>query len=113
MKRLHRDQLSAIGRSESRAMPKACYPNDYLTIVGQAARDPGLLSGIWTMKTKQFNLAEAKAKLSHLVDQAARGELVVIAKAGLPVAKLGPLEAEPKKIKFGVLAGKLSKPALA
>jgi len=34
------------------------------------------------MKTKQFNLAEAKAKLSRLVDQAARGESVVIAKAG-------------------------------
>jgi len=65
------------------------------------------------MKTKQFNLAEAKAKLSHLVDRAARGEFFVIAKAGLPVAKLGPFQAAPKKIKFGVLTGRLSKRTLA
>jgi len=64
------------------------------------------------MKTKQFNLAEAKAKLSRLVDQAARGESVVIAKAGLPTAKLGPLEAATKKIRFGVLTGTLSKRTL-
>jgi len=61
------------------------------------------------MKIKQFNLAKAKAKLSHLVDQAARGKSVVIAKAGLPVAKLVPLDAEPKRIQFGVLEGTLSK----
>jgi prevent-host-death family protein len=65
------------------------------------------------MKIKQFNLAEAKAKLSHLVDQAARGKTVVIAKAGLPIAKLVPVDAEPKKIKFGVLEGTLSKQAIA
>ena len=65
------------------------------------------------MKIKQLNLAEAKAKLSHLVDQAARGNTVVIAKAGLPVAKLGLLDAELKKIKFGVLEGTLSKQTIA
>ena len=32
---------------------------------------------------KQLNLAEAKAKLSHLVDQAARGKGVIIAKPGI------------------------------
>ena len=65
------------------------------------------------MKIKQLNLAEAKAKLSHLVDQAARGKTVVIAKAGLPIAKLVPVGAEPKKIKFGVLKGTLSEQAIA
>ena len=65
------------------------------------------------MKIKQLNLAEAKAKLSHLVDQAARGKTIVIAKAGLPVAKLVPLDAERKKIKFGVLEGTLSQQAIA
>jgi prevent-host-death family protein len=65
------------------------------------------------MKIKQLNLAEAKAKLSHLVDQAARGKTVVIAKAGLPIAKLVPVDAEPKKIKFGVLKGTLSEQAIA
>ena len=53
---------------------------------------------------KQLNLAEAKAKLSHLVDQAARGEGVIIAKSGIPLAKLVPLDDEkPQKFKFGTL----------
>jgi prevent-host-death family protein len=58
---------------------------------------------------KQLNLAEAKAKLSHLVDQAAKGKGVIIAKSGIPMAKLVPLEDEkPKKFKFGTLKGLLS-----
>jgi prevent-host-death family protein len=53
---------------------------------------------------KQLNLAEAKAKLSHLVDQAARGKGVIIAKSGIPMAKLVPLDDEkPKAFKFGTL----------
>jgi len=53
---------------------------------------------------KQLNLAEAKAKLSHLVDQAARGKGVIIAKSGTPMAKLVPLDdEEPRKFKFGTL----------
>jgi prevent-host-death family protein len=48
---------------------------------------------------KQLNLAEAKAKLSHLVDQAAKGKGVIIAKSGIPMAKLVPLD-EPKRKKF-------------
>jgi prevent-host-death family protein len=65
------------------------------------------------MQFKQLNLAEAKANLSRLVDQAARGKAVVIAKAGLPIAKLVPISAEMKKIKFGVLEGRLNKRAIA
>jgi prevent-host-death family protein len=58
---------------------------------------------------KQLNLAEAKAKLSQLVDQAAKGKSVVIAKSGIPMAKLVPLESgEQKKFKFGTLKGVLS-----
>jgi prevent-host-death family protein len=58
---------------------------------------------------KQLNLAEAKAKLSHLVDQAARGKGVIIAKSGIPMAKLVPLD-EParKEFKFGTLKGILT-----
>jgi prevent-host-death family protein len=53
---------------------------------------------------KQLNLAEAKARLSHLVDQAARGKGVIIAKSGIPMAKLMPLDDEkPKEFKFGTL----------
>src|SRR5712691_7064962 len=58
---------------------------------------------------KQLNLAEAKAKLSHLVDQAAKGKGVIIAKSGIPMAKLVPLDDDqPKKFKFGTLKGVLS-----
>ena len=57
---------------------------------------------------KQLNLAEAKAKLSHLVDQAAKGKSVIIAKSGIPMAKLVPFEDEPKKFKFGTLKGIVS-----
>lgn len=40
---------------------------------------------------KQVGVYEAKSKLSQLVDQAARGEAVVITKHGRPVAKLVPV----------------------
>jgi prevent-host-death family protein len=53
---------------------------------------------------KQLNLAEAMAKLSYLVDQAARGKGVIIPKSGIPMAKLVPLDDEkPKAFKFGTL----------
>jgi prevent-host-death family protein len=58
---------------------------------------------------KQLNLAEAKAKLSHLVDQAAKGKGVIIAKSGIPMARLVPLDEErPKAFKFGTLRGVLT-----
>ncbi|APU13873.1 MULTISPECIES: type II toxin-antitoxin system Phd/YefM family antitoxin [Actinoalloteichus] len=41
--------------------------------------------------TIQVNLYEAKTQLSRLVDQAAGGEKVIIARNGRPVAALGPL----------------------
>ena len=41
--------------------------------------------------TKVFNLYEAKNQLSSLVDRAASGEEIVIAKHGQPMAKLVPL----------------------
>jgi prevent-host-death family protein len=39
----------------------------------------------------QVNLYDAKTNLSNLVDRAAAGEEVIIAKNGVPLAKLGPL----------------------
>jgi prevent-host-death family protein len=40
----------------------------------------------------QANIAEAKAKLPSLLDQALAGEEVVIARAGKPLARLTPVE---------------------
>lgn len=57
---------------------------------------------------KQINLYEAKTHLSSLVEEAANGEEIVIAKAGKPMARLGPVEAELKrKRKPGRLKGKI------
>lgn len=41
-------------------------------------------------KPLQVNLYEAKTHLSSLVERAARGEEIVIAKAGKPMARLAP-----------------------
>ncbi len=57
---------------------------------------------------RELNIGEAKALFSQLVDEAARGARFVIAKAGTPVARIVPLEVEPKKIVFGTMKGLLS-----
>lgn len=56
---------------------------------------------------KQVNIAEAKAKFSKLVAAAARGDAIIIAKAGTPVAMLVPLERESGRvpIKSGTYKG--------
>jgi prevent-host-death family protein len=46
------------------------------------------------MASTQVNLYEAKTKLSSLVDRAAKGEEIVIAKAGKPMAKLSAVMAD-------------------
>jgi len=43
----------------------------------------------------QVNLYEAKTQLSSLVERAAAGEEIVIAKAGKPMARLVPIAVEP------------------
>lgn len=40
----------------------------------------------------QFNIAEAKAKLSELLDRALGGEEIVLARAGEPLARLMPVK---------------------
>lgn len=54
-----------------------------------------------------INIHEAKTHLSRLVEQAAAGDEIVIAKAGRPVARLVALEAAPKPKKLGLLRGKI------
>lgn len=51
-----------------------------------------------------INIYEAKTQLSKLVDAAARGETVIIAKAGRPVAKLTRLQAEEAPTRIGFLS---------
>jgi len=57
------------------------------------------------------NIHAAKTHLSRLVEEAAAGEEIIIAKAGKPLAKLGPLAAAGrKKRRLGLLAGKAKVP---
>lgn len=56
---------------------------------------------------KTVNLYEAKSQLSKLVDEASAGEEVIIAKAGLPKARLVPLRKTKPKRKPGALKGQI------
>ena len=60
----------------------------------------------------QVNISEAKTRLSELVMQAHRGQTVVIAKRGMLMAKLVPLDAPPtkRKIFFGLMKGEFIEP---
>ena len=50
----------------------------------------------------QVNIAEAKAKLSSLLDQALAGEEVVIARVGKPRARLTPVDSMTRCRRPGV-----------
>ena len=53
-----------------------------------------------------MNIYEVKTRLSELVEQARQGQTIVIAKAGTPMAKLVPLDAQTKRgIVFGSMKG--------
>jgi len=54
-----------------------------------------------------YNLYEAKTSLSKLVDRAAAGEEIVIAKAGVPLAKLVPFSGPKKQRRHGGWEGKI------
>lgn len=58
------------------------------------------------------NIHEAKTHLSRLVDQAAKGEPFVIAKAGKPLVKVIPLNVpEAAQVdRLGFLAGQIEVP---
>lgn len=56
---------------------------------------------------RSVNLHEAKTHLSELVDDAAAGEEIVIAKAGKPLARLGPLE-QPQPRRPGLAKGRVT-----
>jgi prevent-host-death family protein len=60
--------------------------------------------------SRAINIHDAKTQLSRLVEQAAQGEEIIIAKAGKPMARLVPLENAPRPKKFGLLKGKIQVP---
>lgn len=56
---------------------------------------------------KTVNIHAAKTHFSALVDEAAAGEEIVIAKAGTPVARLVALEKPAFSRAFGALKGRI------
>ncbi|MFD4421386.1 type II toxin-antitoxin system Phd/YefM family antitoxin [Agromyces sp. NPDC058484] len=56
------------------------------------------------------NIHDAKTRFSRLVDLAAAGETIIIAKAGVPVAKLTRLDQGETRRRIGFLAGEASVP---
>lgn len=55
---------------------------------------------------KIVNVHEAKTHLSRLLDEAHRGEVVILAKNGKPWARLGPLEPAARRVP-GLLKGRV------
>lgn len=58
------------------------------------------------------NIHDAKTHLSRLVEQAARGEAFIIAKAGKPKVKVVPLDEAERETtqRLGFMAGEFSVP---
>jgi prevent-host-death family protein len=71
------------------------------------------IAGVGELKgMKVVNIHEAKTHLSRLVEEAAKGESFVIAKAGKPMVKvirLDEAEAKPKR-RLGFMEGQMTVP---
>lgn len=61
---------------------------------------------------RTVNIHEAKTQLSRLVEQAAKGEEFIIAKAGKPMVKVVPLEAGEAALprRLGFMEGEFQVP---
>lgn len=59
---------------------------------------------------KVVNIHDAKTHLSKLVEQAAKGEPFIIAKAGKPLVRVTALDAPPAPRRLGFMQGEFSVP---
>jgi len=61
---------------------------------------------------RSINIHEAKTHLSRLVEEAAKGDSFIIAKAGKPLVKVVPIEEPPAKKprRIGFMKGRISVP---
>jgi prevent-host-death family protein len=57
--------------------------------------------------TMQVNIHQTKTHLSKLLQRVAAGEEIIIAKAGVPIAKLVPMVAENAKRQLGLYRGQI------
>jgi prevent-host-death family protein len=56
---------------------------------------------------KVVNIHQAKTHLSKMLELVGEGKSIIIAKAGKPVAILGPIQSKKAKRKLGVLKNKI------
>ena len=56
---------------------------------------------------QQFNIHEAKTHLSRLVDRAAAGEDIIIARAGKPLVRLVSFQSSRAPRRLGIFAGQI------
>lgn len=56
---------------------------------------------------KRVNVAEAKARLSDLIETALRGEEVVISRRDVPLVRLTAIPTAKVRPRFGCLAGQI------
>jgi prevent-host-death family protein len=56
---------------------------------------------------RSVNVHEAKTQLSKLLEEVEAGERVIIARAGQPVAVLGPYKAAARRRRLGLFAGQV------
>lgn len=59
---------------------------------------------------RTVSIKVARTHLSRLVEAAAAGEEIVIAKSGKPLARLCPLAGPPRRRQLGTLNGKIQVP---
>ena len=59
------------------------------------------------MTVTTVNIYEAKSAFSRLIAAAERGETIVIARNGRPVAQLGPVDVVMRPVVFGDLKGRV------
>lgn len=59
-------------------------------------RRPGLTKSSDQVGLAQYNVYEARTHFSRLIERAATGEEIVIARAGEPLVKLVPYASEPR-----------------
>ncbi len=58
-------------------------------------------------KNKLINISQAKSSLSALIERASKGEVIVIGRAGRPVAKIVQFLSNSRPRKPGALKGKI------
>ena len=54
-----------------------------------------------------YNIHDAETNLAHIIDRVEHGEEIIISRAGIPVAKVVPVEQHTRRTGRGSLAGRL------